>query len=183
MKLSKTFLCIILLMLFSCATAYDIIYDYNMNADFDSYTTFTICNDDLFPEKVTHPKIDNEKSRQYIANEVTKQMQIRNHKTNALNPELQAGFKIVVNRETLSFVDCSYSEEFQYWEECKITEETYNQESLILYVADYKTNTIIWQASTKCNLNKSKKNLEKHIQELVTKLYSTYPKRTKEIQL
>ena len=179
MKFLRLFFYIFLLTIMGCASVSDIVYDYNLNADFDSYTTFVICNEDLFSEDTNHPKIDNEVNRSMIAKAVSKQMELRNHKTNVFSPQLQAGFRIVVKKQTVSFKDCSYSEEFGYWEECKIEEETYDQESLILYVADFKTNTIIWQASLKCNLNKSKKNLEFHIQDLVSKLYETYPKSLK----
>ena len=168
------------LLLTGCAANYDIVYDYNMNVDFEKYSTFVLCNEDIFPEKTSHPKIDNEFNRSLIAREVSEQMEMRNHQTNIFEPELQAGFRIVVKKETVSFKDCSYSEEFSYWKECKITEETYNQESLILYVADFNTNTIIWQASTDCDLSKSKKNLKPYIKELVRRLYSTYPKLIKD---
>ena len=176
MKYIPQLLCVALFIFSGCATTSNIVYDYNLNVDFDKYSTFVICTEDLFPETTTHPKIDNEVNRSIIANAITKELELKGHETNVFNPELQAGFRIVVNKETVSFKDCSYSEDFGYWKECKITEETYDQESLIVYIADFKTNTIIWQASIYCNLNKSDKKLQYYISTLVSKLYDTYPK-------
>ena len=158
-----------------CASTENIISDYDETVDFNKYTTFVICIDDLFVENTTFPKYDNNKIRSYLSDAVGLQMVSLGHKTNVLNPELQAGFKLVVEEKESTFKNCDIKDELGYWKECSINTEIYTTESLIIYVSDFEMNQIIWQASIECNMNKSSTNLKSYINDLVIKLFNEYP--------
>ena len=61
---------LLVLLLFSfiigCASTENIISDYDETVDFNKYSTFVICIDDLFVENTTFPKYDNNKIRSFI---------------------------------------------------------------------------------------------------------------------
>lgn len=179
MKLFKFYLSALLLLYLSCASTQEVVFEYNSDVDFNQFSTFVLCVDDLFVEYTSQPNYDNKNIRNYIADAVGNEMKKRNHKTNVLNPELQVGFTITLTENTVSFVDCEEEKALGYWKECKIEDVTYLEETLITYVSNYKTNEIIWQASIECNLNKTNKALKDHIDGLVKQLFETYPKSEK----
>lgn len=160
----------------SCASTEDIISDYDESVDFSSFSTFVICVDDLFVENTDYPKYDNNSIRNLLSDAVELQMIAFGHKTNVLNPELQAGFKLVVEKKEATFKNCELEDELNYWHECSISTEVYTTETLIVYVSNFEKNQIIWQASIDCDMNKSNANLKKYINELVDKLFNKYPK-------
>jgi len=176
MKLLKSYLGIFLLISLGCASTQEVMFDYNPEVDFNQYGTFVLCVDDLFVEYTNRPNYDNKTVRTYLADAVEYEMKKRNHKTNVLNPELQVGFTITLTNRIVSFTDCGDENPLGYWNECKIKEINYIDETLVVYVSDYKTNKVIWQASIECNLNKPKKVLKEHIEEAVKQLFKTYPK-------
>ena len=159
-----------------CASTENIISDYDETVDFNKYSTFVICVDDLFVENTAFPKYDNNKIRALLSDEVELQMIALGNKTNVLKPELQVGFKLVVEEKESTFKNCEIDDELHYWHECTINTEIYTTETLIIYVSDFEINQIVWQASIKCDMNKSKKYLQPYIKELVIKLFNEYPK-------
>ena len=62
------------LLLFSfiigCASTENIISDYDETVDFNKYSTFVICVDDLFVENTAFPKYDNNKIRALLSDAV-----------------------------------------------------------------------------------------------------------------
>lgn len=167
---------LLFLLLVNCAASSGVIYDYNLEVDFNQYETYVLCIEDLTIEHTDNPNLDNDYVRELIGNAVEFEMEEKAHRTNVLNPQLQAGFKILIEEETVEFKNCEHSDQLEYWENCKLHEETYEQESLIVYVADFETNEVLWHASIICNLNKSKKKLDPYIKGLVRELFATYPK-------
>lgn len=161
-----------------CATTskLNILSDFDEDANFNNYKTFVICIDDLFVENTKHPKYDNNHVRQLIGKEIEKQMIEKGHKTNVLKPELQAGFQIIIAEEEATFTNCDLQDDYNYWQACTINTVTYTDETLVVYVSDLQKNQVIWQASTPCNLNKSKHALQSYVMELVEKLFDKYPK-------
>jgi hypothetical protein len=93
-----------------------------------------------------------------------------------LKPQLQAGFKILISEETAQFKNCEDSQHLLYWENCSIHEETYEEETLVVYVADFETSKVLWHATVICELDKSKKQLKSYIDGLVSALFDTHPK-------
>lgn len=170
-----------LFLVFGCASTSEVIYDYNLEIDFDTFNTYVLCIDDLFVENYNYPSLDNQNIRQLLGTAVSDEMELRGHRTNVFNPQLQVGFRIVIAEETVEFNNCEHSGELEYWEECKIHNETYQKETLIAYVAEFETNNIIWQASINCDLNKAKRNLKPYIEELTSQLFETYPKELKSL--
>ncbi|WP_299525801.1 DUF4136 domain-containing protein [Winogradskyella sp.] len=166
----------LLLLLFNCAATTEVVYDYNLDVDFNQYDTYVLCIDDFMVEHTNHPKIDNDNVRQLIGDAVAVEMENKAHKTNVLKPQLQAGFRILISEETAQFKNCEHSKYLEYWESCTLHEETYEEETLIVYVADFETNKVLWHASIICELDKSEKKLEPYIRSLVRDLFETYPK-------
>ena len=159
----------------ACASSEKIISDYDETVNFDTYSTFVICLDDLFVENLDYPKYDNDNIRSILGDAVEAKMLKIGYKTNVLNPELQAGFKLVVEEVESTFNNCDLEDELDYWHECTINTEIYTEETLIVYVSDFKMNQIIWQASIACDMNKSKTNIVPYINKLVEKLFNKYP--------
>ncbi|WP_422104126.1 DUF4136 domain-containing protein [Winogradskyella sp.] len=167
---------LLLVLLFNCAATSEVVYDYNIEVDFNQYETYVLCIEDFAVEHINHPDLDNDAVRQFIGDAVAVEMENKAHKTNVLKPQLQAGFKILISEETAEFKSCEYSEHLVYWENCTIHQETYEEETLVVYVADFNTNRVLWHASIICELNKSKKKLKPYIDGLVKDLFATYPK-------
>jgi len=167
---------LVLLLLFNCEASREVVYDYNLETDFNSYNTYVLCIDDFFVEHSNHPTIDNDGIRRYLGNAIDTEMTVIGHKINVFSPQLQAGFRLLISEETAEFKNCEHSAELEYWESCTIHQETYNEETLVVYVADFKTSKVLWHASILCDLNKSKKKLKPYINDLVKALFATYPK-------
>ncbi|WP_411895573.1 DUF4136 domain-containing protein [Winogradskyella sp. A2] len=176
MKIHNKLLFLIFALVFSCATTSEVVYDYNLEIDFNQYETYVLCVDDFFVEHTNHPDLDNEEVRRIIGDAVALEIENKGHRTNVLNPQLQAGFRLLISEETAEFTDCEHSEELEYWESCTIHTETYEEETLVVYVADFETKKVIWHASIVCDLKQSDKKLKPYINELVRDLYDTYPK-------
>lgn len=174
--MKKLFQYFIILFLFGCASTNKITYDYDEGADFDSFSTFVVCWDDLQVENTSHPNYDNDFIRESVANAIEEKMIGLGYTTNSLEPELQAGFKITIEKVETTFKNCDYNDELNYWQDCKINRELFTEETLVVYVSDFSKNQIIWQASTECNLNKSKKKIVVYIDDLVKTLFKKYPK-------
>ncbi|WP_460218689.1 DUF4136 domain-containing protein [Psychroserpens sp. MEBiC05023] len=171
----------ILLLMFNCATTSSVIFDYDIDEDFNQHNTFVICEDDLIAKNTRFPQQDNSKIRDLLSEEVTLKLESFGLHVDMNNPDLQAGFRLVITEETTDFRDCTDEGEFLYWEKCTIKTISHTTETLILYVSNLKKNQIIWQASIPCDMNKSKSRLKSHINELVNTLYETYPNTIKPI--
>ena len=176
MKISKILTLLTLILYLGCASTTDVLSEFDESANFDEYTTFVMCMDDLFVENTEYPTYDNNEVRQLISDEVEAQMLKRGHRTNVLKPELQAGFELIVEKKEATFQNCEVQDEYNYWRECTIDTVVYTEETLVLYVSDFSKNQIIWQASIQCSMNKSKSKLQEYVKELVTMLYNEYPK-------
>jgi hypothetical protein len=176
MKALKTLSRILLLMLFGCASTEAVLSEFDESVDFDSYSTFVICLDDLFVENTNYPNYDNNKVRELIGNAVETQMIDFGHQTNVLDPQLQAGFKLIVEEKEAVFYDCKEQDEYSYWEECTINTTIYTEETLVVYVSDFEKNQIVWQASMKCDISRYNKKLPNSVNELVETLFNEYPK-------
>lgn len=173
---NSLFTSLIIFIFFGCASSTSVLYEFDETIDFDSYSTFVLCIDDLYVENTAFPNSDNNYVRELIANEIENQMIARNHQTNVLEPELQAGFELIIEEKEAEFRNCESEDEFEYWHECTIDTLVYSEETLVLYILDFDKNQVIWQASVACNMNKSKKNLPSYINELIAKMFNEYPK-------
>lgn len=176
MKFLKPYSTFVLIFFLGCATTSKVAYEYDENINFNTYSTFVICADDLFVENNKFPNYDNKYIRQFLAEEFENKMTQLGHKTNVFNPELQVGFRLVVSEEQVTFTNCEKEKEFNYWEKCTIKTETYTNETLIAYVSDFEKNQIIWQTSIPCDFNKTKANLPDYVKEITKKIFNEYPK-------
>lgn len=176
MKTIKALSIVFLLMLFGCASTEAVLSDFDESVDFDSYNTFVLCVDDLFVENTKYPNYDNNKVRELIGEAIEAEMIGKGHKTNVLNPQLQAGFKLLVEEKEVTFHNCEVQDEYSYWQECTIDTQTYTEETLVVYVSDFEMNQIIWQASITCDMSRYNKKLPEYVNELVETLFNEYPK-------
>lgn len=176
MKALKFLSTILVLTLFGCASTSAVLSEFDESVDFDSYSTYVLCIDDLFVENTNYPNHDNNEVRAMIGDAIEIQMEKKGHKTNVLNPELQAGFRLIVQEKEALFTNCEQESEYGYWKECTIDTVIYTEETLVLYVSDIVKNQVIWQASLTCDLNRSKGNIEAYVNEIVEKVFNEYPK-------
>lgn len=165
----------LLLFLIGCATPSNLSSEYDESIDFDDYSSFVLCVEDLFVENTDFPQYDNVEVRSLIGGEVESQMIQKGYKNNVSKPELQAGFRIILSKEEVVFTNCDFQTEYKYWESCTINREIYTRETLVAYVSDIEKNQVIWQAKIDCDLNKSPNALKKHVKEIVSKVFETYP--------
>lgn len=122
--------------LFGCASTGSVLSEFDESVDFNSYNTFVICLDDLYVENVSYPNYDNITIRQIIGDEVEEQMKDKGHVTNVPRPQLQAGFRIVIEQKATTFTDCNVHNEYEYWKDCTIHTVSYTEETLVVYVSD-----------------------------------------------
>ncbi|WP_347921708.1 DUF4136 domain-containing protein [Pontimicrobium sp. SW4] len=176
MKTLKTLGIIFLLTLYGCASTEAVLSEFDESVDFETYDTFVLCIDDLFVENTKYPNHDNNKVRELIGNAVENEMINRGHKTNVMDPQLQAGFKLLVEEKEATFYDCKEQDEYSYWSECTINTTIYTEETLVVYVSDFEKNQIIWQASITCDMSRYNKKLPSYVNELVETLFKEYPK-------
>lgn len=175
MKKLKLLSAVLILTLFGCASTGAVLSEFDESVDFDNYTTYVLCIDDLFVENTNYPNHDNNEVHAMIGGAIEAQMESKGHKTNVLNPELQAGFRLVVPEKETTFTNCEKDSEYGYWKECTIDTMAYTEETLVLYVSEMNKNQVIWQASVACDLNRSKGKIEAYAHELVEKLFNKYP--------
>jgi len=155
----------------------EVLYDYNLDVEFTSYETYVMCSDDFMVVNTAYPQKDNEELRVLIGDAIAQAMEDRGHKTNVFDPQLQAGFMIIIKEPGADPSNCEDQSALQYWENFKLQTEQYDKETLVAYVADFKTNKIIWQASIACRLDRSEYQIKDYIKELVAELFATYPKK------
>ena len=176
MKTLKYFSFIFLFILFGCASTEAVLSEFDESIDFNQYNTFVLCIDDLYVENTRFPNYDNNEIRELIGDAIEKQMINLGHKTNVLKPQLQAGFKLIVEKKEATFYNCELDDEYNYWRESTLETVVYTEETLVVYVSDFEKNQIIWQASMTCNLNRSKSRLKAFIDKAVETLFNEYPK-------
>ncbi|MEM9680720.1 MAG: DUF4136 domain-containing protein [Bacteroidota bacterium] len=176
MKTKVLYVLVFANMIIGCASSGEVVYDYNLETDFENYNTFVVCTDDMTVTNTSFPNYDNETIRAFLADAVEDEMKLRDHTLNNLEPQLQVGFKIVLREETTSFRNCTHSDELEYWEDCKVHDVIYMQETLIVYVSDFETLEVLWQASVSSDMNTSKNKLKSNIDEMVSRLFATYPR-------
>lgn len=169
------------ILILSCAATSSIVFDYDLDEDFNQHNSFIVCEDDLLVANKNYPNYDNSKIRQFLSEEVTSTLEDFGLQEDTNNPDLQVGFRLVITEKTMEFKDCSDLEKFQYWDECKVETIIYTKETLIVYVSNLKKNQIVWQASIPCDMNKSESRLKTHINESIMALFETYPNLIKPI--
>ena len=174
-SITKPLVLFAFLLIIGCAATSNISSEFDTSKNFDDYSTFVLCLDDFFVENVKFPKYDNEFIREGIAEEIEDHMILKGYKTNVIKPELQAGFRLVIQEKDITFTECESQQDYSYWKECTIKTETYTEETLIIYVSEIDSRQIVWQASIPCDFNKPKSALEKEIKEAVEKLFNEFP--------
>jgi hypothetical protein len=176
MKSLKIIVALLAFLTFNCASTVGVLSEFDAAVDFENYSSFVICIDDLYVENTKFPEYDNNQVRDMIGSEIESQMEARDHQTNVLEPELQAGFTLLVEEKEAEFHNCDVQSEYEYWKECSIDTYVYTEETLVLYVSDIELNQVIWQASIQCDMNRSKTKLEPYVASLIEKLFNEYPK-------
>ena len=176
MKTKSLFIILITVLLYGCASTESILAEFDESVDFENYSSFVICLDDLYVENTQDPAYDNNVVRELIANELELQMTERDHETNVFEPELQVGFELIIEKKEAEFVNCEANDDIGYWKECTIDTEIYTEETLVIYVSDFAKNQVIWQASMPCDMSKSKNKLEGYVKSVVEKVFNEYPK-------
>ena len=174
-KTYKLLALFIMSLLLGCASTSSLLSDFDESVDFNTYNTFVLCLDDLFVENTSYPNNDNNTVRQLIGDEIENQMKNRDHIANVPKPQLQAGFRIVIEQKVATFTNCNVEYEYEYWKECTIDTIKYTEETLVVYVSDIAKNQVIWQASLTCSLNQSDKALKSYVRKIVESLFNEYP--------
>lgn len=176
MKYQNLIITLIMTMLLGCASTESILSEFDESVDFENYSSFIICLDDLYVENTKDLAYDNTNVRQIISDKLIDQMIARDHETDVYEPELQVGFELILEKKEVEFVNCEVKSEYDYWKECTIDTEIYTEETLVIYVSELEKNQIIWQGSMSCDMNRSKTKLDFYINTIVEKIFNEYPK-------
>lgn len=153
----------------------DLQSDFDKEADFSGYRTFTVCLSDMDVESEGRPAYDNERNRNLVRAAIEAEMKQRGYTETDSAPELQAGFHIAIEDKQVSFQNCSGRVEYNYWPECRMETYRFTEGTLIIYVTDLKKNQIIWQGSLSGVLSEADGNDEKLIGKIVTKIFERFP--------
>lgn len=171
----KSIVIVIMAITFLGCASTRVVADFDQAIDFKSYKTFTICQEDLSVQNLSYPGYDNELNRNLLKEATTNEMLSRGYVLNKESPQLQAGFKLVIEDKEMVFKDCFDEEEIGYWQECRINVYNYTQQTLVMYVLDLEKNQIIWQALMEGGLADSPKKMTRVINENVARIFKEYP--------
>ncbi|XLS30661.1 DUF4136 domain-containing protein [Flavobacteriaceae bacterium M23B6Z8] len=163
------------ILLFNACGGSKVIAEQDPNTDFRSYETFVICAEDLLVKDTKYPEYDNEEMRMQIKRSLENEMKERGYAIENSNPQLQVGFKFVVDDQEVSITNCFDEDEYSYWAGCKIETYNYAEQSLIIYVSDLEKDQIIWQGSIVKGLTMSPEKMKRTIDRTIEKIFNEYP--------
>lgn len=174
-SLKPSLILIIAVLLSSSCGSSKVIAEQDPNADFRSYNTFVICAEDLIVKDTKYPEYDNAAMRMQIKESLENEMKQRGYEREVSNPQLQVGFKFVVDDQEVSITNCFDEDEYSYWAGCKIETYNYAEQSLIIYISDLEKDQIIWQGSIIKGLTMSPEKMKRTINRTIEKIFREYP--------
>ncbi len=160
--------------LLSCNTA-TIESEYDPQADFSSYQTYTVCMDDLDTVDGEHPLYDSPENREYVSNAIAMAMDERGYAWSEASPDLHVGFQIMLEDREVTVTQCSGYANKEYWPECTLNTYHYVEGTLVISVSDLATNQVIWQGSANGILNTPDAKMKKLIDKTVQQIFEQYP--------
>ncbi len=166
-----------LILLFGCSEV-DIYSDFDNDIDFSDYTTYTI-SEDLGVEYKNYPNYDNDFNRKRIKKAIEFEMNKRGYILDEINPELAAGFQIIIKDQQITIKNCSGIGMYDYWPQCWINTYNYTEGSLVIHVSDIKKNQVIWQGSAIAVLKYKPTKVKIEIDNIVKDIFKKYPLTTK----
>ena len=166
----------------SC-TNVDFQSEYDNHIDFTAYQTYAICTDDLETTDTEHVQFDNSENRIRISEAMVTELNRIGYREDAENPQLEAGFNIVLNDQQVEVKSCGSEEENEYWSGCRIDIHEYTEGTLVLRLTDLEKSQVIWEGSAKGVLISDQKKLLKIIDQTIEQLFSTFPIKSLDIAM
>ena len=162
-----------ILIVFSC-TNVEFQSEYDSQVDFNQYGTYAICTDDLDIVDLNHSQFDNLENRLLIAEVMTSELNAIGFFENADEPDLEAGFKIIIKDQLAEVKSCGSDQENEYWTGCKIDIHEYTEGTLVLRLTDLDKKQVVWEGSAKGILINDQEKLQQIIERTVEQLFSTF---------
>jgi Domain of unknown function (DUF4136) len=160
----------------SCAPTVNVTTDYDRSANFAAYKSFSLCN---FKSTLNV----NELNAKRILNSVRSEMIKKGYTEDNYNPDLKIN---VVSRlrdkNSISATHSGMYGPYGFWPggngNTTINTTAYKDGSIIVHVIDVKTNMLLWEGIGNAEMTKQPKNLDKAINDAVTKIMNEFPQRS-----
>lgn len=159
----------------SCSPTVKVTSDYDRNADFSAYKTFSVYN------LTTAPNV-NLLNAERIWNSIRKEMIRKGYKENDHNADLLVNaFSVLKDKKYVAATGNGLYR--PYWGTASTTFHAYDYKdgTLIIDVLDAKTNRLVWQGTGSAELNKRPKNPDEAIGNAVARIIADFPTGAEQI--
>ncbi len=173
-KLRSNIYVLALAILFTGCSQIEIDSEYDKQADFSSYKSFSVCMQDIETDSQAQPQYDNLENRLAIRKAIENEMK-NLYSVNDASPDLRVGFHIQLENKKIEYRSCTNEGMFQTWRECRFETMDYTLGTLIIYIAAVKTNQIIWQASATGVVENGTNFNEDNIDKVVKLIFKKFP--------
>jgi hypothetical protein len=159
----------------------DVTTDYDKTVIFSEYENYSFCVEDMEVTNEKHPDYDNAVNRSLIQTAMQKELEKIGFKNEEEDPELLAGFRIIIKDTSITFRSCTTRGEFTYWPECTFKTYNYTQGTLILYLTDSRKRQIIWQSTVNGVLDGQAGKMDKIIDQAVKEMFRDFPMNKEQV--
>jgi hypothetical protein len=164
----------LIVLIASCTNKPQVIIDYDREADFNTYKTFS-WSPQAKQVEYNYPQYDNSLNRKRIMKAIELQLTGRGYKMDTLKPDLLVNIHLLIQlkNEVRSYPTNRY----RYWPDYQINIYDYEEGSLIVDLIDAKQNQLVWQGIITGVLNIKPEGVEPAINSAVLMIFSEYTYR------
>jgi hypothetical protein len=169
----KGYLLLLTVLLPGCETS-RVISEFDPSVDFTSYQTFSVCLDDFEVLSPDHAGYRSEKMKGYFKDAIETELK-KHYRIGDPLADLKVGLAISIQDKKLMYRSCDQAGDYDRWPECRIRSYEYTEGSILVFVADRKTNQLIWQASQSGIVNDDLARNRKVIERVIQTLFKEFP--------
>lgn len=165
-----------LAVLSGCSNRLYLSADFDKEADFGTYSTFSMAPD-LEKAGKGYPMFDNELNRRRIKDAIISEMKLKGLTYTDTDPDLLVDFHISIESSSMEYIVHDYHPaRFRYWTTSNLTSYTVKKGALIIHLTDEETSQLIWQGVGSKNLSEvAPIDMEAKITETVKAILKRYP--------
>ena len=157
----------------SCTPKLVITSDRDSSAVFVKYQSYAWSLDQQ-QESVDNPQYDNDLNRRRIERAIETEMKNRNFRRDEDTPDLLIDYHIIIKGKHGYTVNENDMHRFEGSD--KVTVYNYQEGALIIHLVDNSTGHLVWQGSASRVISQPVKDVEKKIDDVVSKIFTNYPK-------
>lgn len=170
-----------LLLAAGCGSGISVNHDYDVNADFESYETFTWIEQKINPApgNVQTAQVQNDLLNNRIRSAVSEQLRLRGMREDANDPDILLAYHVGV-QDKIAVQDWGYHYSDYYWGYGgrQIDVYNYQQGTLIIDIIDADKKELVWRGAGQKTLREgpvSPEQTTKTINEAVARIMEAYP--------